>query len=90
LRVTQLAEQHRDHLRPTGETAGVPLGFALLYRGLKLQTRNQTQNLTEYAAYSIQGETSVRWFGSLAGTQFNVTGVSPPSPPCHPLLVASA
>ena len=50
LRVTQLAEQHRDHLRPTGKTACVPLGFVPLYRSLKLKARNQLQNLTEYPA----------------------------------------
>jgi hypothetical protein len=43
LRVAQLAEQHRDQLRPTAEAARMTLGFMLLDPGLKLQTREELQ-----------------------------------------------
>jgi hypothetical protein len=41
LRMPQLAKQHRDHLRPTGESARMPLGLMLLYGGFELQSGNQ-------------------------------------------------
>jgi len=41
LRVPQLAKQHRDHLRPAGETARMPLGLVLLYGRFKLRSRDQ-------------------------------------------------
>jgi hypothetical protein len=41
LRVPQLAKQHRDHLRPAGEAARMPLGLMLLYGGFELLPGNQ-------------------------------------------------
>src|SRR6266851_6672387 len=60
LRMPQLAKQHRDHLRPAGETARMPLGLMFLYGGFELPPGNQLQKLTEDTAYSIQGGISVR------------------------------
>jgi hypothetical protein len=55
LGVAQLAEQHRDQLGPTVETAGMALGLVLPNFGLERQTRNELQNLAENARYSIHG-----------------------------------
>jgi hypothetical protein len=62
LRMPQLAKQHRDQLRPTCKTSGMPLRAMLLYRAFKLVPGNQLQHLTKNTAYSIQGGISVRWF----------------------------
>jgi hypothetical protein len=53
LRVTQLAEHHCAELVPTAES--VLSVLSLLNGGFELQARNELQNLTENAAYSIHG-----------------------------------
>src|SRR5258708_5526284 len=53
LGMTKLAEHHRAELVPTGEPVLPVLG--LLYGGFELQARDELQNLTENAAYSIHG-----------------------------------
>src|SRR5665213_871957 len=80
LRVTQLAKHHRDHLGPVRKASRVPLGLMILYRNLKLLPRNQLQDLTEYAAYSIHGGNSVHWFWFLPEPISNVTRASTSSP----------
>src|SRR5665213_781136 len=80
LRVTQLAKHHRDHLGPVRKASRVPLGLMILYRNLKLLPRNQRQDLTEYAAYSIHGGNSVHWFWFLPEPISNVTRASTSSP----------
>src|SRR5450432_2064703 len=64
LGVSQLAEHHRDELRPTGKAPSVAFGLMPAHRRLELQTRDHTQNLTENAAYSVHGGISVRCIGS--------------------------
>jgi len=52
-RISQLAEQHGDHLAPTGKTTGVPLGLMRFHRSLENRLREQLENLVKNAAYSI-------------------------------------
>jgi hypothetical protein len=43
LRVSQLAEQHRNELRPTAEASRVPLCLVFRYRSVKLSARDELQ-----------------------------------------------
>ena len=49
----QLTEEHRDKLRPTWESFGMPLCLSDRNQFLELQTRKQLQQLTKYATKSI-------------------------------------
>jgi hypothetical protein len=60
--VAQLTEQHGDELGPTAEAPRMMLRFMLADFGLKLRARDQLQNLTKNARYSIHGG-SLRGFG---------------------------
>src|SRR5665213_3785702 len=81
LGVAQLAEQHRDELRPTGKAPRVPLGLMLADRRLEFQARDQLQNLTEDTAFSIQGGVSVRWYWFLANPNPTYRGFHPSPQP---------
>ena len=59
LRPAQLAIHHRHELPPTSEPASVTFGLMLPHRLVKLPAREQTQQLTENAAYSIQAAVSL-------------------------------
>jgi len=52
---TQLAKEHADELTPTAKPTAVSFGLVLLDDRFKLQTGKQLEQLTENAAYSIQG-----------------------------------
>jgi len=72
----KLAEQHGDKLSPTGEPPSVPLTMMIFNELLKLGSGEDSQKLTENAAYSIQGDTSS--FGCLVLAELhNLTEVSP-------------
>src|SRR6516165_9925591 len=80
----ELAEQHGDELGPTAKAALVALGLMLLDPGLKLQARDELQNLAEDARYSIHGgklRIVQAWF--LMRTQAHAIEVS--AIPAHPL-----
>src|SRR6516165_4167507 len=80
----ELAEQHGDELGPTAKAARVALGLMLLDPGLKLQARDELQNLAEDARYSIHGgklRIVQAWF--LMRTQAHAIEVS--AIPAHPL-----
>jgi hypothetical protein len=54
-RAAQMAKQERDELAPTGHPFGVLFGLVLAHRTFKYSAWNETQNLTENAAYSFHG-----------------------------------
>jgi hypothetical protein len=53
--MAQLAEQHGDELAPTAESPRMAFRRVLLDGGLKLQSWQELENLTENAACSIHG-----------------------------------
>src|SRR5208283_3565110 len=55
MRLPQLTEQHRNQLRPAFEATGVALGLVFSDGSLKLQAREQLQQLGTNTAYLIQG-----------------------------------
>src|SRR5580693_8439516 len=52
---SQVAKQERDELAPTGHSLRVLLGLMLPNCALENTSRNESQNLTENAAYSWHG-----------------------------------
>jgi hypothetical protein len=52
MRSAELAKQHGNELAPTAEATAMPLGFMELDGILKLEPREQLQDLTEDACYS--------------------------------------
>src|SRR6266498_315311 len=75
--VAQLAEHHRDELGPAGKVSRVPFGLMVADRRLEFRPRDQLQNLTEDAAYSVQGGIPVRLILVLAEPQFNLSRIPP-------------
>jgi hypothetical protein len=61
-----VAKQERDELAPAGHSLRVLLGLMFLNRALKNASRNESQNLTENAAYSWHGRVILsRWLLAL-------------------------
>src|SRR5579862_5582589 len=54
-RSPEVAKQERNELAPTGHSLGVLLALMLADCTLKNSSRNESQNLTENAAYSWHG-----------------------------------
>src|SRR5579859_3336186 len=54
-RTAQMTEQQRDELAPARHPFGMLLGLALTHSAFKYRSRDEVQNLTEYAAYSTHG-----------------------------------
>src|SRR5205807_5731903 len=55
--LSQLAKQHSCKLSPAAKTTHVPLGIVLLHCLLEPLAREQLQQLSKNAAYSIHGGT---------------------------------
>jgi hypothetical protein len=52
MRLAELAEEHRDKLAPTGESAGMSLGVGFPHRFLELDAGKEVEQLIENTAES--------------------------------------